>query len=368
MRFDGIYTFHVPLQEGVQKQTVVVRNNYRGYEGELRWDGGCSLLQNVHVKDEFLVAQVSLGDKELLLRISPTSGSEQQAGRIFALEDLTYEQPKRRALILYATMTKNTEKIAQAFAESFSYYNWEVTLFRLKASADWAGMQEKLYFDDYDVVCLGSPIVAGYPLTIVNKVFSLGAGGELENNVQQMVDSGKGFELNSKTAGGGPPSGKDGKKQIGARWRRRSSSYPGGPCRDNYQPLGIVFTTYGGGFYGSGESKATLAALKLFLELNNVSVVGTFACCGKEFGPAGVPEGQKPNTMGHGTLSDPVYYDTADGKQIQGSYFFHNQMWNHPNQRDLNKAKYLVADLVEDYFLTSDGQRGFVNSEYISIS
>ena len=53
---------------------------------------------------------------------------------------------------------------------------------------------------------------------------------------------------------------------------------------------------------------------------------------------------------------------------VQGSYFFHNQMWNHPNERDINKAKYLVADLVEDYFLTYDGQRGFVSSEYISMS
>ena len=43
-------------------------------------------------------------------------------------------------------------------------------------------------------------------------------------------------------------------------------------------------------------------------------------------------------------------------------------MWNHPNERDINKAKYLVADLVEDYFLTYDGQRGFVSSEYISMS
>lgn len=49
-------------------------------------------------------------------------------------------------------------------------------------------------------------------------------------------------------------------------------------------------------------------------------------------------------------------------------YFFHNQMWSHPNDRDLLKAKFLVQDLVEDYFLTFDGQRGFVNSEYISMS
>lgn len=372
MNFSGTYTYRSAALDG-QMKTIVIRPNYRGYEGEFRCGGTCVLLENVHVDGKVISAAVQIEGKSLSLRVSPTDGTEQSYDAEGTVHDspmagLTYQEPKRRALILYATMTKNTEKIAQAFAESFSYYNWEVTLFRMKASADWAGMQEKLYFDDYDVVCLGSPIVAGYPLTIVNKVFSLGAGGELESNVQELVDSGKGFELNNKTAGGGPPSKTEGKKQVGAKWRRRSCSYPGGPCRDNYHPLGIVFTTYGGGFYGSGESKATLAALKLFLELNNVSVVGTFACCGKEFGPAGVPEGKKPNTMGHGELPDPVYYGTSAGEKIQGSYFFHNQMWNHPNQRDINKAKYLVADLVEDYFLTSDGMRGAVNSEYISMS
>ena len=98
---------------------------------------------------------------------------------------------KRRALILYATMTKNTEKIAKAFEKAFRHYNWEVTLFKMTMKpADWEGMQEKLYFDDYDMVCLGSPIVAGYPLTVVNKVFSLGAGGALEKEIQGNIDKG----------------------------------------------------------------------------------------------------------------------------------------------------------------------------------
>ena len=32
------------------------------------------------------------------------------------------------------------------------------------------------------------------------------------------------------------------------------------------------------------------------------------------------------------------------------------------------RGMYLVMDLVEDYFMTFDGQRGFINSKYISIS
>ena len=43
---------------------------------------------------------------------------------------------QRRALILYATMTKNTEKVANWFQETFEYYNWEVQMIRLKGKMD----------------------------------------------------------------------------------------------------------------------------------------------------------------------------------------------------------------------------------------
>ena len=71
-----------------------------------------------------------------------------------------------RALILYATMTRNTEKVATWFKETFEHCSFEVTMFHIKANADWKGMQERLYFDDYDVVCLGSPIIAGAPMRL----------------------------------------------------------------------------------------------------------------------------------------------------------------------------------------------------------
>lgn len=381
MNFAGTYTYLMDTPSGKRETKVVIRKTPRAYEGELvSSHGGCELLENIHTKGDSIIFEAQCGpakheitiDKAAMcgsVVIAQTDGENKTA----VLEGLTYAEPKRRALILYATMTKNTERIALAMKESFEYYGWECNCYRLKKSNKWEELQPNLYFDDYDVVCLGSPIVAGYPLTIVNKLFSLGAGGELENNVQKMVDVGTGFQMNADTmkdphgeGPGGPGGGAPG--ASGPVWRRKRCAYPGGPVRDNYQPLGIVFTTYGGGFYGSGESKATLAALKLFLEMNNVSVVGTFACCGKEFGPAGVAEGEKPKVMGMGGIQEPEYYECKDGKKIQGSYFFHNQMWGHPNERDINKAKYLVADLVEDYFLTFDGQRGFVSSEYVSMS
>jgi hypothetical protein len=265
-------------------------------------------------------------------------------------------------------MSGNTEKIAKAFQESFESYNWEVTLFKLAANADWLGMQEKLYFDDYDVVCLGSSIVAGAPLQIVIKALSLGGGGGLESILQKQIDEKKdnGFTQVDKSA---VPTFK---------WRRNDAPYMGVLNPTDSRPLGIVFTTYGGGFYGSDECLATLETLKLYLNLNSVDVVGKFACCGKETGPAGYAPGVKPkkgflpgkkaNDLPDADVCDAVKYTNAAGEELYGSYFFHYDITSKPSQRDINKAKYLVCDLVEDYFLSHDGERKIVGSQYISLS
>lgn len=92
---------------------------------------------------------------------------------------------QRRVLILYATMSSNTEKIAKWFQEVFDAYNWEVNLVRIRNQRQLAEQQDSLYFDDYDVVCLGSPIVAGAPLQPVIRAFSLGGGEKLEEAVSK---------------------------------------------------------------------------------------------------------------------------------------------------------------------------------------
>ena len=134
-----------------------------------------------------------------------------------------------------------------------------------------------------------------------------------------------------------------------------------------------MFTTYGGGFYGSDEATATLEILKLYLQLNNVAVIGRFACCGKEFGPAGLGPGVKPmfNHAEDGTplpIPDAETYQMTDGTEFAGSYFFHARIWDKPGPRDEAKAKALIGDIVEDYFCSFNGVRNMVGSQYISIS
>ena len=243
-------------------------------------------------------------------------------------------------------------------------------IIRLKNNMDLDTIQPDVYFDDYDVVCLGSPIVAGYPLKIVSKLFSLGAHSGLEERTTENVEQGGSFTM---PVPGGPPTAP--MKTAVLEWRRSGNRgpYPGAIYQDQYKPLGIVFTTYGGGFYGSDECTATLEVLKLFLQLNNVAVVGRFACCGKEFGPAGLAPGQKPmfyfnEDRTPGEIPEAATYQMSDGTEFRATYFFHAKMWKKPNKRDKVKAQALIADLVEDYFCTYNGERNMVGSQYISIS
>lgn len=133
------------------------------------------------------------------------------------------------------------------------------------------------------------------PLTIITKLFSLGGGSGLEAQIQSVVDSGeKKFTEKAegdtmKNKGPGAPKAGQAGARPGCRWRRNEAPYRGIQATGEHEPLGIVFTTYGGGFCGNQEATATLEILKLYLKMNNVITMGKFACCGKEFGPAAIP-------------------------------------------------------------------------------
>jgi hypothetical protein len=142
-------------------------------------------------------------------------------------------------------------------------------------------------------------------------------------------------------------------------------AYPGGPYKQGvYEPLGIVFTTYGGGFSGPKECLPVLELLKLYLESLGAKVIGKFACCGKEYGPAGLDDGETPMQV----EESPVYYKDRDGKYHAGSFFFHCHPNSKPGAREEAKARAFIADIVEDHFYTADGKRRRLESEYISIS
>lgn len=270
---------------------------------------------------------------------------------------------QRKALILYATMTSNTEKIATAFESVFDAYNWSVKRIRIRNQKELAERQDELYFDNYDVIALGSPIVGGMPLQPVIQAFSLGGGGKLEQSVGKELRGEKGQVPDQ------PPKGK---------WRRHDAPYAGVLNKPDSRPLGIVFCTYGGGFYGSEEAMPVLNTLKLYLNTYSVDVQGFFACGGREHGPAGYPMGVKPKavfrpgpldpSLPDAPVCDPVVYTMKDGTKKYGSYFFHYDLNSKPGPRELAKANAFAADFIEDFFMTYDGERNPPLSRIISIS
>lgn len=411
MNFVGKYQFKMPTPRGELENTFLLRNYYTGVLHGTLLDahGGVQLARNITTEGDTLCFEAQAGPCPVKFRFemsgdafTGTAEVQQMDGNVVpsAISGTKTEitpaddgaekvEMKKKALILYASITKNTEKVATWFKETFEHYGMDVTMIKVLNGTRWLeGVRDKLYFDDYDVVCLGSPIIGGSPMKCMLTHFSAGAASSLEDNVAKNAEKGLGFNAGGAGGfkegevgpggpgmpppppGGGPgmppppPDGKGGPPNM-IRWRREEvMQYPGGPhIPGAYHPIGIAFTTYGGGFCGPSECLPVLELLKLYLEDKGAKVIGRFACPGKEFGPAGLDDGVPPMQI----HEPPVYYKDADGNYHAGAYFHHCHNNSNPNARHEAQAKAFIASIVEDHFYTSDGKRRELGSEYVSI-
>ena len=78
---------------------------------------------------------------------------------------------KRKAVVLYGSLTGNTEMVGKAMAEVLEEYGFETRCEKLSAGRDWT--KTPVYFKDYDIVVLGSLIVAGLPYKEVYQLLGL---------------------------------------------------------------------------------------------------------------------------------------------------------------------------------------------------
>ena len=68
---------------------------------------------------------------------------------------------KQKGLIMVASVTGNTMRVAKAFGKAFENVGWTYDLVQIDKNTNFK--KDPVYFDDYDFVCLGSPIMAGLP-------------------------------------------------------------------------------------------------------------------------------------------------------------------------------------------------------------
>lgn len=245
---------------------------------------------------------------------------------------------KQRGLILYASITGNTEQVAKAFEKAFLGCGWSCDLVKIDGKTNFK--QTPVYFDDYDIVCLGSPVMAGIPAPNIGRVLGL-----TQPEPPRMWRGGMGPGMDMQ----------------------------GGPSPD---VKAVVFATYAGAIR---EAYSTLAVEKQYLECLRLKIVGQFSCPGCEISHMAVdrtaaimgvqvekaaplvqlyktnPDGpafSKLTPEKHQAMRDAVA-DPRDMPDYEGMEHFiapKYDLENRPNAHDLTMAEYFMQNLIQDYF------------------
>lgn len=324
---------------------------------------------------------------------------------------------KRKALIIYGSITGNTRQVAEEFAKVCGEYGFEADLVKIDPKRDWD--KDPVFIEDYDLVCLGSPIIAGLPYKEVSMLMGL-------QGKKQLYRSRDLYErIQAHLAAGGHLGPGAGEVHVEGQIPgvHYNTGIPGITCMDvgtgapgsksdiNKKTVyGVVFCTYGGSGVGPEECYGTLEVMVEFLRVNGIRNVGKFACPGKELRHSAVdklamilkmniddsqalmqrykdnPDADefkkltaaqlKALQAGAGTKDEDSFGEDAPtmwtndpmecGKP--GSVIWHYDFQNRPSSRDLTKANIFLSELIEDYFLTFTGDPRPPYSVYTCIS
>lgn len=326
---------------------------------------------------------------------------------------------KRKALVIYGSITGNTQMIAKAFGEVCEEYGFETDLVKIDPRRDWE--KEPVFTEDYDLICLGSPIIAGLPYKEVSMLMGLQGKKQLYRN-RAIYD--KLMDMKAKGIPFAPGAFEDPTEDPdayphpmahvltgipGLVTPATGTGYPGAKGERKKTIYGVVFCTYGGSGVGPEECYGTLDVMVEFLRVNGARTVGKFACPGKELRHGSVDKlanrfkmniddaqalmqryKENPNSEEFSAMSESdlkLLAESADVKDedsfgvgadmmVQndpmgcgkpGSVFWHYDFQRRPSERDVLKAKIFMAELIEDYFLTMTGDPRPPYSVYTSI-
>ena len=303
---------------------------------------------------------------------------------------------KKKALILYSSMTGNTKQIAEAFGEVIRENGFDLDYVKIVPGIDWD--EHPVNVEDYDLVGLGSPIIAGLPYKELYEVMGLQSNRFLKGGPKYIKEMHK-----QMVAMGGP------KQPEGIPGVVAGCDAPGVQGNPNKTVYGFAFVTYGGCGVGPKEAIGSLEVMEELLRVNRIRCVGKFATCGKELRHNSVDSlsdmlgvnldqaqvllgkyRDDPNDEAFAGLSDKqrnalkklaaIKDEDSFGEEFvmmrgdpmgigkPGCAMWHYDFEHRPTPRDILKAKCFMADLVEDYFFTVSGDPRPPYSQYISIS
>lgn len=326
---------------------------------------------------------------------------------------------KRKALIIFGSITNNTKQIAEAFGEVCTEYGFETDLVKIDPRRDWDA--NPVFTEDYDLICLGSPIIAGLPYKEVSMLMGLQGKKQLYRN-RSVYENVMAMKAAGEPVGPGAfedptpdpdayahPMAHSFSGIPGLVTPATGTGYPGAKGDRKKTIYGVVFCTYGGSGVGPEECYGTLDVMVEFLRVNGARTVGKFACPGKELRHGSVDKlasrfkmniddaqalmqrfKEDPNHEEFQSMTDADRKLLADAAAVKdedsfgvgadmmtqndpmgcgkpGSVFWHYDFQRRPSARDIAKAKIFMAELIEDYFLTMTGDPRPPYSLYTSI-
>ena len=208
-----------------------------------------------------------------------------------------------KSLIIYSSMTGNTEKVALRFKQAFEKKGWQCDAFKIDENTDVKNPPFK--FEDYDFCCVGSYVFLELPTEeIVNLMCKNPQSGHCGQPTREEVARQRLLRNNPKYL---PPAERP---PEGTKLRPPGKIVPG-------PKKGVVFVTYSGMHLGPKEAIAALAHLELELEHLGFECAGRFCCPGKHVNSA-TPEA------------------------------YHGDIRHRPDERDLLKAEIFIEEIIEE--------------------
>jgi len=224
----------------------------------------------------------------------------------------------RKSLILYSSLTGNTEKIALRMKKVFTDRGWECDTYKVDRKTDYRNPPFNI--EDYDFLCAGSYVL-------------------LELPAEELVN----FMCKNPLSGHcGQPTREELARQ---RLTRNSPNYlppAEKPLRESPQRVigkirlgakkGCVFATYGGMHLGPKEAKPALALLESEIEHLGFECAGQFAC---------------PGAMkGHGPA--PKKGENVEEKPKEEGKPYHSDLSERPNERDFLRAEFFIENILDE--------------------
>lgn len=168
----------------------------------------------------------------------------------------------RKSLILYSSLTGNTEKVAMRFKQVFENQGWECTAFKIDKNTDYR--EPPFNIEDYDFLCAGSYVLLELPAEeIVNFMCKNPLSGHCGQPTREELARQRLLRNDPKYL---PPAEKP---------KRIDRMRPPGKIKLG-EKKGIVFATYSGMHLGPKEAAPALALLQSELEHLGFECIGQF--------------------------------------------------------------------------------------------